>query len=433
MSQEQRTPGGGRGLRGQLVSFAVDTTPLRESRDLTLLLGGQAINIIGSQVRVITVPYLVYQQTHSSLDVGLLSLAQFVPALLGSLVGGNLADVMDRRRLLIMTQATLLLFSATLASAALLHMTPIWFLIIIVMMATAAIGSIDAPSRRAAITRLVRREKLASGLALNQVVMQTGGVVGPTLGGFAIALVGTGGALLIDTATFGAALTTLLLMNPMPSSGGALKGNFFGSFFSQTAEGLSFLKGRPVVLSTFLIDINATLFGAPTALFPALAANVFKTGAVGYALLYAAPSAGATAGALCSGWVSSIKHHGRAVIFFVAVWGIAIACFGLLAHVFWLALIMLAIAYMADQYSAIFRSTILQLAVPDNLRGRLSAIHFLVVGSGPRFGNFESGAVASATSTEFAVVSGGVLAFAGAIAVAFAIPEIGRASCRERV
>ena len=400
----------------------LDTTPLQESRDFRYLFAGQAINLIGSQVRIVTVPYLVYVMTRSNLMVGLLSLAQFGPAIFCSFAGGALADVMDRRRLLLITQVVLMIASGMLTAAAFVGRPQLWYIFAIQMVA-AGVNAVDNPTRRAAIPRLVRREQVANALAANQIMMQLGTVLGPTIAGIVLATLGVGPALLIDTVTFGAAIASLLVMMPMPP---LEDGSNRKRGFAAIIESMSFLKGKAVVQSTFYIDLNATFFGFPRALFPALALTVFKVGPRGLGLLYAAPGVGALIGAMLSGWVGRIRRQGRATVIAVCVFGVAITAFGLLSHHFWLALVMLAIAYAADQYSAIFRSTILQLAVPDRLRGRLSAFHNLVVSSGPQLGNFESGLVASLTTTEFSVVAGGLISVLGAIAIGLAIPAFMR-------
>ena len=189
--------------------------------------------------------------------------------------------------------------------------------------------------------------------------------------------------------------------------------------------GFRYLGGRRVLIGTFLIDMDAMIFGMPRALFPVLALDVFKVGAEGYGLLYAAPAAGALIGALTAGWVGRVRHQGRAVIWAVAIWGAAIAAFGLVP---WLgvALALLALAGAADVVSAVFRNTILQLSVPDALRGRLSAVHIAVVTGGPRLGDAEAGAVAAVAGPRFSVVSGGLACIAGVVVIGALMPRYRR-------
>jgi MFS family permease len=406
-----------------LRRLAVDVTSLRASRDWRLLFFGQAINVFGDQIRVVAVPYLVYQVTHSSFIVGLVSLAQFLPTLLLSLGGGTLADRVDRRRLLWITQLFYTLACAVLAFSILTNRAPLWYIVLIVCLAS-GIQAIENPARKAAIPRLVGTEQVANAMALDQITYSLGSVLGPAAGGLLIARLGVGQALLLNTATAALALAGLFLVAPMPplADGDAPPRQGVAAL----KEGWSFLKDRPAILSTFLIDINAMFFGGPAALMPALATQVFKVGPFGLGLLYAAPGAGAFLGALATGWVSRVRRQGRAVIISVAIWGASIALFGMVTRTFWLALLLLAIGGAADMYSAVFRGTILLVGVPDRLRGRLSAVHFLVVTSGPRLGDVEAGSVAALVGTQLSVVSGGIAAVIGALILAAAIPAFAR-------
>ena len=191
-------------------------------------------------------------------------------------------------------------------------------------------------------------------------------------------------------------------------------------------EGFAYLKGRRVLQSTFAIDVVAMIFGMPRALFPILALTQFHRGPAVVGLLFAAPAVGAFIGALTTGWVGRVRHQGRAVIWAVVMWGAGIAAFGLVGANLWLGLILLAVAGAADVISAVFRTTILQLAVPDSLRGRLSGIHILVVTGGPRLGDLEAGLVAQAFSPTVSVVSGGLLCILGASALSLLVPAFRR-------
>ena len=402
--------------------FAIDVTPLRRSRDWRLLFAGQTVMALGEQIRVVAVPYLVFLITHSSFIVGLASLAQFVPTIFLSFAGGSLADRMERRKLLIWTQALLTLVAVLLAAVVLHGPPPLWVLFILVP-AAAGIQSVENPARRAVLPYLVGREQVPNALALEQVTWSLASVLGPAVGGIMIARLGVGVALTVSAAALLFALLALFPVAPMPVASSDLPAK---SGLASILEGVTFLKGRPAIMSTFLIDINAMVFGFPSALMPALATQVFRVGPAGLGLLYAAPGAGALLGALVTGWVNRVRRQGRAVVICVCIWGVALIAFGLLTRLFWLALVMLAIAGAADMFSAVFRSTILQLGVPDYLRGRLSAVHFLVVTSGPRLGDLEAGSVAALLGTQFSVVSGGIGSVVGAVVLALAIPAFWR-------
>ncbi len=401
-------------------SLLLDLEPLRRDRDFRLIWAGQMISAIGRQVTVVTLPYQLWVATGSPLSIGALSLVQLVPLLAFSLYGGAVADAVDRRRLLLVTQSVLALSSAALAAIALVPHAPI-ILVYVVAFLAATVSAVDQPSRTSAIPRLVPRERLTMAIALNQAGSQTAGVVGPAIGGVLIAAVGPAGAYLVDAITYGASLAALVVIAPIPALAGAARPGI-----AAMAEGLRFARSRAEILGSFVVDLDAMIFGMPQALFPILALTVFHAGAGGYGLLAAAPAAGALVGALMTGWVSRVRFQGRAVYAAVTVWGLAITAFGLATFSLPLALFLLAVAGAADVISAVFRGTILQLATPDELRGRLSALHGMVVAAGPRLGDMEATAVATALGAQVSVVSGGIACLAGLAVIAWRFPRLGR-------
>src|SRR6266540_3212632 len=386
-----------------------DTTPLRESRQYRLLFLNEGLAFLGSQITVVAVPLQVYLLTHSSLAVGLVGLAQLGPLLACSLVGGAVVDAVDRRTLMLWVQLARGALSAGLVVNALAPHPSLWPLYALTSV-SAGLSAFDSPARMAAVP------------ALHQVLTQGGQVAGPAAAGLIVARASFATAYTVDFATFTAAgLLALALRRLPPGEGGTRAG------VASVWEGLRFLRGRRALQGNFVIDLNAMVFGMPRALFPALGTGLFGGGPATVGLLYAAPGAGALAGALLAGWVGSVRRQGRAVLVAVAVWGLAITVFGLAA---WLplALVLLAVAGAADVFSAVFRNTILQLTVPDGLRGRLSAIHIAVVTGGPRLGDAEAGAVAALAGPRFSVVSGGLACLAGAALIAWRIPELDRVS-----
>ena len=402
-----------------MAKVLIDLQPLRDSREFRLLYAGQIVSSIGSQVTVVAAPFQVYELTHSSLMVGLLGLVQVIPLIAGSLVGGALADAHDRRKLLLVAQLLVGSTSVGLALNAMAAHPQVWLIFVLTTLQAAFFG-LDRPTRGAATPALVRPHQLAAALALNQLLFQLSLVVGPAVGGVLIGQVGLASAYWVDAASFLVAIAALVFMRPIVPEGGGTRASA-----SSVAEGVRFLRGRQALQGTFVIDINAMVFGMPRALFPALAVTVFGGGASVVGLLYAAPGAGALVGAVTSGWVSRVDRQGRATIVAVIIWGASIAAFGV-AHWLPLALVLLALAGAADMVSAVFRNTILQLSVPDALRGRLSSIHIAVVTGGPRVGDAEAGLVAAVTSPEFSVVSGGVACVVGALVVARAMPRLTR-------
>ncbi len=406
--------------RGRLRRVFLDTAPLRHDRDFRWLWFGQSVSGIGNQVTRLALPYQVYVMTGSTLAIAALTVFQLIPILVFSLGAGSVADAVDRRRLLIVTQVGLMACSATLVWLALIPAPPILALFVVAFIA-AGLGSIDQPARSSSIPRLVPAERLPSAIALGQLNFQIASVVGPALAGLIIATLGLPAAYGLDVATFAASFVALVAIAPLPPHATAARPGL-----AAIREGLSFVMSRRVILSTFVIDLDAMIFGMPTSLFPALALDVFHAGPTGLGLLAAAPAVGALLGALLSGWVSSVRRIGQAVIVAVAIWGVAIVLFGLSTFSFLLALVFLAIAGAADVLSAVFRSTIIQLATPDQLRGRVSSIHILVVTSGPRFGDIEAAAAAAVIGAQASVISGGVLCLIGVAVVAGRFPELGR-------
>ena len=396
----------------------LDVTPLRLDRDYRYLWGGQVVSGMGNQMTRIALPYQVYVLTGSTLAVGLLTAVQLLPILAFSLGGGAIADAVDRRRLLLITGSGLALCSLALAWLALSGSRSLLAILAVAFVA-ASLAAIDQPARSSAIPRLVPAARLPAAIALNQLNLQTASIVGPAVGGIVIATVGLPAAYALDVVSFSAAIGTLLAISPLPPLDRAVRPSL-----NAILEGLRFARRRPLILSTFAIDLNAMVFGMPTSLFPALAVSVFGVGAVGVGLLAAAPAVGAFLGAFLSGWVTTVRRRGRAVIVAVLAWGAAIVGFGLATFSFPLALLLLAVAGTADVLSAVFRSTIVQLETPDELRGRVTAIHILVVTSGPRLGDIEAAAVAALIGVQASVVTGGLLCLLGVFVVHRLFPQL---------
>ena len=256
---------------------------------------------------------------------------------------------------------------------------------------------------------------------MNQLVFNGAAVIGPAIGGIVLATASIGAAYAIDVVTFGAAIVAILMISPIPPAAGAARPSL-----RTVAEGLRYARRRREILATFLVDINAMVFGSPRSLFAPLALDVFRVGPAGVGFMSSAVGLGAFLAAIFSGWTTNVRRPGRAVMISVAVWSLGIVGFGLATFSFPLALLFLAIASGADVFSAILRSAIVQLLTPDALRGRVSSIHILVVTGGPRIGDAEASAVAAVMGTQFSVVSGGILSLMGLGAIALAMPEFGR-------
>jgi len=411
--------------RDRLRGLIVDVEPLRRDRDFRLLWIGQVVSGLGRQVTTIVLPYQLYVLTGTPLAIGALALVQVVPIMAFSLGGGVVADAVDRRRLLLLTQAGLAAASVALAGLALLPATPVLAIYAVAFVA-AGLGAIDQPARSSAVPRLVPRERLPAAIALGQLNFQAAGVVGPAIGGLVLATLGIAACYVFDAITFAAAIGALLLIAPIPPAHGAVRPSL-----AAIAEGLRFARRRRAILATFAVDLNAMIFGMPTALFPILALDVFRVGPAGLGLLAAAPAAGAVIGALLTGWVGRVRRTGRAVLWASAGWGLAIVAFGLCTFSFPLALVFLAAAGAADVITAVLRSAIVQLITPDELRGRVTSIHILVVTGGPRLGDVEASAVASLAGAQLSVVSGGLLCLVGLAAIVRSFPELAAFDMRQ--
>ena len=406
--------------------IAADTTPLKESPDYRRWWLGYSLSFTGAQLTQFAIPLQVYAITKSSFYVGLVGLVVVVPLVVMGLLGGAIADAVDRRRLTLVTSSALMVLSTLLAVLAAAGVDLLWPLYLIAGV-QGAFAATDSSARGAILPRLIRRELLPSANALGQLGFQTGLSVGPLLGGLLVSTLGFAWAYGLDALSFVAVLYAIWRLPAMPPEGGGSRAGV-----ASVLEGLRFLGPRKNLLMTFLVDINAMVFGMPRALFPAIGATWFHGGAGTVGLLAAAPSLGALVGAVTSGWAARVRRQGLAVLISVLIWGGSIALFGF-TRVLWLALLLLAVAGAADMVSAIFRNTILQVATPDALRGRLQGVFIVVVTGGPRIGDVEAGSVAAAFGTQLSVVSGGLACMAGVGVLAALFPSFTRYDAEDPV
>jgi MFS family permease len=409
------------GLPGTTVwarvrALVVDVTPLRRSKQFRLLWIGQSISDVGSRVTMVALPFQMYAVTHSTLAVGLIGLCELVPLLILPVVGGALADSMDRRRLLLAAHVGMMALCGVLALNG--RAGHVWVLYVVAGLAAAAY-SLYSPAMRSLVPRFVDPKLLPSAMALTGAYGSFGSLVGPVLGGVLIGAFGLTTAYLVDLGSFAWAFVMLAAMEPVPPHADAGRVGL-----ESIREGLRFLRGRRVLQSTFTFDLNAMIFGMPMALFPAVADRLGGGPRV-VGLLFAAPYAGSFVVNLLSGRARHVRRQGLAVQVAIVMWGLAIVGFGL-SNLLWLSLVTLAVAGGSDEWSAIFRSTILQTVTPETMRGRLSGIELAVVASGPALGDLEAGALASVTSVPFSIVAGGALCVAGVGVLALLAPEFAR-------
>jgi MFS family permease len=399
--------------------FVVDITPLRKYRHFRRLWFGQMVSGLGSQLTLVAVSFQAYALTRSTLVVGLIGLAQLVPLLAGALWGGTLADAMDRRKVLLLTQVAMATAVGGLVVNASLAHPAVWPLFVCTA-AGAGFQGVDWPARRAALPMLVETQDVTAAIALQTSIQQLALVAGPALAGVLIATIGLSAVYGIDVATFFVALMAAVLLPALvPSGGGTPSG------LRSMTEGFRHLRTERLLSATYWIDLNAMIFGMPRAVFPALGVGLFHGGAGVVGLLYAAPGAGALLGSLFTGWCSRVHHQGRAIAACVVVWGTTIGIFGVVP-VLWIGLTLLALAGAADVVSAVFRQAVQQRAVPEHLQGRLSGTFFAVVAGGPRLGDAEAGVAAAVGGPQFAVWSGGLACVVGVAVLLWRVPQLWR-------
>lgn len=407
--------------------MAIDVTPLRVSREYRHLWLGLIATTTGSQFTIVAVFVQITRLTGSEVAVGASGLVWLVGLVVGTLLFGQIIDAWDRRRLLVLAQFGLAVAAAVLLVGSTFEDPPLP-LVYGALAIAAAFSALDSPTRSAMTPRLVGAELIPAAQALNQVVWNGAGLLGPAVAGIVIGRFGLTAAYTIDLASILLMLVAALtLPSILPEGRG---GNATGR--AAIREGFAFVRSNRLIRSTFVIDLIAMIFGMPRALFTFLIVEQFGRSEELVGLLFSAPAVGAFVGAMTSGWTRRIDRQGLAVIWAVAAWGAAIALFGWSGSRLWLGLLALALAGWADVISAIFRSTILQLGVPDRLRGRMSGIHILVVTGGPRLGDMEAGLVAKAVSPTFSVVTGGLACIVGAGLVALRYPELRHYRARAR-
>jgi MFS family permease len=339
-----------------------------------------------------------------------------VPLLVAPIVGGAVADAVDRRRLLLYSEVGFALVSVALAVNASLAQPRVWALFVLDFLGT-VVFSFGTPSMRSLLPRIVAEDQLVAANALESLYGNFAAVAGPAAAGLIIAGVGLTGTYLIDVASFGASLASIWLLPPLPASPEADRPSL-----RSIVDGFRFVRSQSVVLGIFLVDTNAMIFGMPMALFPAIGAH-FGGGSKTVGFLYAAPYAGALLASIFSGPLARVRRQGLGVIVAAALWGVALVAFGF-ATALWLALLLLAVAGAADFVSAVLRSTIVLVATPDELRGRITGIEFAQVAAAPTLGNVEAGVLAAVTSIRFSIVSGGLACIAGCGVLALAIPAL---------
>lgn len=417
--------GGQGGEGGRWRRWVMDTRPLRYPA-FRRLWASTTVTAVGSQLTAVAVPKQIYDITGSSAWVGYASFAGLLPLVFFALWGGAIADSVDRRTLLLVTNAGIAVTSLLFWVQAAAGTGSVALLMVLLALQQAFFG-MNAPARSASIARLVPEEQLPAANALGTTVMQTGLVAGPLLAGALIPVIGLAELYLIDAIALCAAVWAVWRLPALPplTSGAAARRRRAG--WREVAEGFRHITARQVLLLSFLADIIAMVLGMPRALFPQLAATTYAGWGEGFALglLFAAIPIGAVAGGLMSGTFARARAHGTLVIAAVVAWGAAVTGFGLSSSLWW-AVAFLAAGGVADMVSMVFRGAILQTAVTDDMRGRMQGVFTVVVAGGPRLADLLHGTSGSLLGARTAVTAGGLLVIVAMLALGAAMPALRR-------
>jgi MFS family permease len=402
--------------RSWFARTRIDITPLRTSRDFRLIFASGLVTYLGSMITYVALPFQVAQLTGSFVAVGLIGLAELVPLIVFGLYGGALADSVDRRVMVIATEAGGALLVTVLLLNSLLPEPQLWVLYGVAML-LAAVDGLQRPSLDAMIPRVVAHDEMPAASALTALRWQLGGIVGPAVGGLLLAVGGPVLAYSVDVATYVISIAFLWGLRSIRVVGAASE----HPTLRHITEGVRYAWSRKDLLGTYAIDLIAMVFAFPYALFPFLAEDLGGTWTLG--LLYSAGAVGSMIVTLTSGWTGSVHRHGRAIVVAAGVWGLGIALVGFAHSVAWV-LLFLAIAGGADMVSGIFRGVMWNQTIPDEVRGRMAGIELLSYSIGPLLGQVRSSTAASLTSLRTSFITGGVLCIVGVTVSAFALPSL---------
>jgi MFS family permease len=387
---------------GRIARLGPDTRPLAIPEYRRLFLG-QIVTVVGSQLTAVAVQQQVYSITGSSAWVGYASMVALIPLVTFGLLGGAIADTYDRRKLLMITSCGIAVTSIGLWLAAFSQLQSVW-VVFGLLAAQQGFFAVNSPTRSAILPRIVPLELVPAANALNMTVFSFGVITGPLLVGLLLPFTGISWLYFIDALTLTAILYAVFRLPPIPPQRTEQRR-------ARVRDGLAYLRTSRLLLMTFVIDIIAMVCGMPRALFPAMAEHTFGDppgGGIALGSLYASFAIGSLIGVLTGGWIPRIRRQGIAIIAAVVLWGASISALGT-TSVLWLAVLYLAIGGFADMVSAVYRSTILQVVATDAMRGRLQGVFTVVVAGGPRLADLVHGVVADATSTQTAVIGGGLL------------------------
>ena len=389
-------------------------------RDFRLLWIGQLVSTIGSQMQIVALNWHIYILTNSAIALGLIGLMRFVPVVIFSLVGGSVADVFNRKKIMFATQSSLVVLAFILAIttfSGIVNPTIIYTITVL----SAIAFSFDQPARQALIPNLVERKHLANAMSLNVIMFQTSTIVGPMLAGLLIAKYNIGNIYGINAISYLAVIASIIFMR----TGGEVKGNLAVLSLNSIREGLSFVKSKTLIWSTMFLDFFVSLFGSATALFPIFAKDILHVGPQGLGLLYASPSIGALLTGIIISHKGTLYNQGKTLFISVSFYALAVITFGLSKSLL-LSIIALIVLGAGDSVSTIIRNTIRQIATPDYIRGRMTSINMIFFMGGPQLGEFQSGLLAAFIGAPFAVAIGGTATLVVVGIVTLAVPVLRR-------
>ncbi|MFF7755478.1 MFS transporter [Streptomyces sp. NPDC007971] len=392
-----------------------DLTPWKTSADFRRLWASGLISTFGSFLTFVALPVQLKNLTGSAAAVGAIGAVELLPLIVFGLYGGALADALDKRGLIVRTEAGQGLLSAALLVNALLPHPAVWPLYLIAALSSALV-SVQRPALDSLLPRIVAHDDLPAAASLNSLRWTVGGVAGPAVAGVVVAYAGLGWAYAADLLTFVVSLAFVVRIAPSPAVHEAT-----GPDLRAIAEGARYAWSRKELLGTYAVDLAAMFLAMPMAVLPFLADELHAAWSLG--LMYATFPLGALLVGLTSGWASRIHRHGRMVVLSAALWGLAVTAAGLVGNV-WLVLLLLTVAGGCDMVSGVFRAAMWNQTIPDELRGRLAGIELLSYSVGPQLGQVRSGGVAAWTGVRTSVWSGGLLCAGAMGLLALSLPGL---------
>ena len=403
-----------------LLNNALARFPALSHRNFRLIWFGQMVSFAGTQMQSIAINWQIYLLTNSALFLGLVGISRLVPILIFSMFGGIVADTHDRRKIMFVTQTTMMLSATALGLLTFLHVeNPVFILLLTGV--TAAASAFDAPARQSLTPNIVPREHLMNAMSLNNMMVQVASIAGPALGGFVIAGLGVSVVYWFNAASFLAVILALAAMRLE----GLPQRNRANVNFASLIEGLRFVRHNSMVLSTMLLDFFATFFASANALMPVFTKDILHVGAEGLGILYSAESIGALIAGTGVSILGEMRRKGRTLLLAVGVYGLATALYGFSGN-FFLSILFLMLVGAGDAVSTILRATIRQVITPDELRGRMTAANMIFFMGGPQLGNFEAGLLAATIGAPLSVVVGGVATVLFVALVAWQYPQLRR-------